>query len=571
MSVAVRAGFTDPGRVLAARVGEFARARRRVNAARLGVVGLVVGGMLAALEGSAVQVFGVDGGVGLAIGLLVAPALVAAVLGWLQPISSLRLTLEIDRGLRLDERVTTAVELAASNRPRRAGRGQGHTPLPALVADQIADAAACLSGARPSAVYPLRLSRSRLALVGLALVLAVAPWFAPWPVVFGGPTPASQVSTVSQAEANRLDTVARRLDNPDNPQSVLDQTNRAQLAQQLRAAASQLRQNGANSQQSSRALLRSEQAAAATAPQTGEDAALTLARIADALSAADATRAAAGALDQQNPAQAAADLNQQAASLANLTAQQRQDLASALQAASNAARGSDTGAAQQLQQAAQAVQNGNAQGAQQAAQAVQQLGAASQAQRDAAQAQSELDASRQAIDQAAQAGQTQNGSQNGASSASAGTNGQSSGNQSSVQQLGSSAAQSGSPGDASQQGPGDQSGTGQSSGDQSGNQNGDQPGGGAGTGSANHLGQTNNDPQTLAERQVMVPTSQNAPLTSIGASNQLQAATNGQAQVDYQNVLPAYRQQALQAVENNTVPTNLRQVVKGYFDSLAAK
>ena len=200
MSVVTQVRFADPGRVLATRVGEFAGARRRVNAARLGVYGLVVGGVLAALEGSAVQVFGLDGGVGLAVVLLVAPALAAAVLGWLQPVSSLRLTLEIDRGLRLDERVTTAIELAAGSRPRRAARGQGREPLPALVEEQIADAAACLAEARPNAVYPLRLARSNLALAGLAVVLAVAPWFAPWPVVFGGPTPASRVSTVSQAE-----------------------------------------------------------------------------------------------------------------------------------------------------------------------------------------------------------------------------------------------------------------------------------------------------------------------------------------------------------------------------------
>jgi hypothetical protein len=251
-----------------------------------------------------------------------------------------------------------------------------------------------------------------------------------------------------------------------------------------------------------------------------------------------------------------------------MTAQQRQALAGALQAASNAARGSDTNAAQQLQQAAQAAQNGDSAGAQQAAQAIQQLGADSQAQRDATQAQSELDASRQAIDRASQASQAPGS--NPASGA-AGANGQASGDQGTVQQLGSPANQTGSPADAGQAGPGDQSGAGQSGGDQSGDQSGDQPGGGAGTGSTGHLGQTNNDPQTVAERQVTVPTDPNAPLTSIGASNQVQAATGGQAQVDYQNVLPAYRQQALQAVENNTVPTNLKQVVKGYFDSLAAK
>jgi hypothetical protein len=574
---------------LRGRVTEFGHARQRVRALRFAAAGLVLGGVLAAIAGSAAQVFGIDGGMAIALAAVLVPVVGGAIAGWLRPLPEAFLALELDRLLRLDERVTTALELVSHPSPRSPARPRGRLGRPdrapsaglspqssvlstALAADQIEDAASCLSAIRPGAIYAFRPSRALLASMAVAVALAIAPWVLPWPTLLGGATPASLVTTTTNAQAARLETVARRL---DTDPTALDRPTRAQLAAQLRAAANKLRGNGANAQQSTRDLLGSEQSVATSAPQTGEDASLTLARISDALASQEATQAAARALDQQNAAQAAAEMNQLAANLGQMNAQQQQQLANALQAASNAARSSDTSAARELQQAAEAAKNGNTSGLQQAGQALQQLGTASQAQRDVAQTQSELQASRDAITRASQTGLPQLSSSSSSTSSagdpsdaasSAGSpdsaqNGDTPGGQPSGQQAqdqsGASASASGSSGPST-------------AGNQSNGQPGSEPGSGYGKGSTDHVGAPQ-DPAGLAQREVVVPSDSNVPPDSISASNQLQNGTGGTARVDYLNVLPDYKQKALDTVENNAVPTNLQQVVKGYFDSLAPK
>ena len=485
-----------------------------------------MGGLLAGVVGIVVAFFGLNGGPALAGSLVLVAVVAAAAVGWLRQAPEPRIALEIDRRLELGERVTTALELATS---------RSEHPL---AERQIADALGHLSAVRPGAVYRPRVPRRVQALAMVGVALAISPWVVSWPSLPGIHSPASQVAQVSQTEAARLDNVASNLDTQKNP---ADQPIRAELATQLRQAADDLRSDGGKSQQASQDLQRAEQATSALAPRTGEDAALTLARISDALNNQSATKPVTQALDQQNVAQAAAALSQLASSLPTMSATQRQDLANALQAASNAAQGSDTNAAQQLQQAAQAAKNGDAPGAQQAAQALQQLGADSQAQSDVAQTQSELQSSQQAVAQAAQTDQPQLSS---AANPAALSNGDQTTNQGAGQ-------------------PGGQGQTGQ------GNQQGGQQGGGIGKGSADHLGAPNPF-QGLAQREVTVATDQQSNSGSISASNQLQVGTGGQAQVDYRNVLPQYQKQALQAMEDNAVPSGMKQVVKGYFDSLAA-
>src|SRR5262249_50759679 len=144
-----------------------------------------------------------------------------AIAGWLRPLPEAFLALELDRLLRLDERVTTALELVsqATPRPRRQPVGASAALSPqssvlntALAADQIEDAASCLSAIRPGAIYAFRHSRAVLALMAVAVALAIAPWVLPWPTLLGGATPASLVTTTTSAQAARLETVARRLD-----------------------------------------------------------------------------------------------------------------------------------------------------------------------------------------------------------------------------------------------------------------------------------------------------------------------------------------------------------------------
>lgn len=598
------------------RLGSFARARRRVQALRFAAVGVAIGGVLAALSASATLVFGpllgVSLGLAVVLGLFCAPIVVGFILGWLRPVRVTRVAYEVDRALGLDERVTTALELTGGDRPEAR---EGESVLHDLLADeQIADALASLDRARAGAVYPARLPRSWLLAMGLGLLLAIVPWLIPWPTLFGGATPASAVSATNQTQAARLETLAQQLSSDQS----LDPSTRAELATQLRQAAAQLRNDGADARQANQDLLRAEQTAAAAAPATGEDAALTLARVADALNTQTETQGVTQALDNQDIPGATAAMNQVASNLGQMTPNQRQAVASALQAASDAASGSDTNASADLQQAANAAKQGDANGTRQASQAIQQLGAASQAQRDAAQTQSELEASRQAVNQAAQtssaANQATSASSQSAAQASAssldgssldsaqsqsadgtassdatssgdnptsnnqssdqssanGANGSSgSSGAASASSSGQSAASPGSASSPDSSGQNGGSGSGSPNGN-GGDQNGQQSGSGYGTGSTEHLGNPNQI-SAQAQREVVVPQDPNAPLTSVSPSNQTQTGTPGEARVDYQTVLPQYRQQALQGMDSSAVPNDLRNVVKGYFDSLSSK
>lgn len=543
----------NPQRQLRAHVADFAMARQQAQAVYLAAWGVGIGGLIAGLVGAATQFFGFAGGEVVAIALGLSIIIAAAAVGWSRRTSETRIALEVDQRLDLRERVTTALEITT--------RQLDHP----LADQQIADAVAHVAMVRRTAVYPIRLSPRLQVVVVAGIALAIIPLITPWDLLPVKRVTVSPVAITTTAQANRLDAAANQMVQQN---TSTDQTTRSALASQLRQAAANLRQDGANTQRATNDLLSAEQAVSRTAPQTGESAAQTLARISDALNNFAATQAMTKALDQSNPAGAVAALSQQTKNLASTTPQQRANLANALQAASNAARGSDTSAAQELQQAAQAVRTGNGTQAQQAAsQALQQLSTASQAQQDAQQALAQLESSRAAITQAAQTGQANPTS--GATATSSSPNQQQSSGQNSQSQSGSqsqsTAAGQAQSGQAQSNGLGQTNANGQAGqGTSTSNQN----SGGIGRGSTNHLGSTSNIPG-LTQRQVVVPTNQQGDLGPISQSNQKEVGAGGEATVDYRNVLPQYQQQALQSIQGNAVPTDLKQVVKGYFDSLA--
>jgi hypothetical protein len=520
--------------------------------------------LVAGVAGGVTRFLDFDDGWVIAAMLLILSTVAWVALSWVRQPTLVQVALEVDRRLGLHERVTTALELVYAAQPPA---GSTHdvrnfaatSPLSAefgtssLAEQQIADALKFLTPDATSPVFPLSATRRTLSLAVIGLVLAGLPWVAAWPVLIRSYLPPSPVQLVAQAEADRLDSVARRLDS-DNTST--DRATRAQLVAQLRKAADALRQSGGNAQQATRDIQNAEQATMAAAPQTSEDASKTLARIADALNSNSLTQSATGALDNQNPAAAAADMAQLASGVAGMSPQERDDLANALQSASSAARSSDTNAADQFQQAADAARNGDPAGVQQAAQTLQQLGDTSQAQRDVAQTRSELQASQEALAQAGQkSGQASNGTQSASNPSVRGSGSNpSNGNP----QEASTGTDAGSPGSNPNGATGNNSQA-NSAGD---------PAGGIGTGSTDHLGAPQ-DIQGLAQRQVDVPANSNGDPGSIGPSNQRQTGVGGTAQVDYVNVLPEYRTQALQTIEGNVVPSDLKQVVKGYFDSLA--
>lgn len=557
-----------------ARLATFSRARRRVNALRFGAGGLVIGGILAAIVGSVAQVYGFDGAPLLVLALVLGSSLVALLAGWLRPIDEARTAFDVDHALHLDERMTTALESARDKRFAESAPKGSTTILRGLLVDeQLADALLSLDEARPGAVYPIRIARNQaLAALG-GLLLAALPWMVPWSALYGGATPAAEVSATNQEQAARLEALARKLDQGDRG---LDPTARAQLADQLRQAAAQLRRDGSNAGQAGRDLLRAEQSAAAVAPQTGEDAALTLARIADALNSQAATTSVTRALDAQNIAGASAAMDQIANNVGQMTPAQRAAVANALQSASNAASGSDTAASQQLRQAAEAARRGDPSGTRQASQAIQQLGAASQAQSDAARVQSELETSRQAVSQAAEAStpSDSSASRSSSSQSSSGSSAQSPAGLPdgtlSNPATGNGSSATGRQNDGTGTGASDPSSANSGNPKGPGTPKGQESGSGYGQGSAGHLGNPN-DISSLAQRQVVVPNDPSAPPNEISPSNQMQVGATSEARVDYQTVLPQYRKQALQGLDNGAVPNDLRDVVKGYFDALAPR
>ncbi|HLZ09440.1 MAG TPA: hypothetical protein VKT80_12670 [Chloroflexota bacterium] len=364
----------------------FVAARRRVGAIDGASRGAVVGCILAAAAGMASRFVTFDGGGALSAILLVGSTVAAAALAWLRPIDDDQVALEIDRRLDLAERVTTAVELdrlignrvdfhapsAKQSRGSRAGGGpdagrtRPSTVLSGrldLIEDQIADAVANLAAARPTAVYPVRQSHRRSLALLLGFALAIAPWVVDWPALIGSRLPISRTATAQQVEADRLESIAKRLDQEGS--SANPQLN-TQIAAQLRQAAAALRASNGSAQQASTDLLRAEAATTSLSPTTGEPASVTLSRIADALNSNPTTQPVTRALDQQNAGQAASALTQVASSLPSMSPDQRLSVAQALHAASNAVRNSDTGAADQLQQAAVAARNGDPAGVQSA-------------------------------------------------------------------------------------------------------------------------------------------------------------------------------------------------------------
>lgn len=570
-------GNSAGARRFRARLAVFSRARRRVNALHSGALGLAAGGFLAAIVGSIAQVYGLNEALLVVIALLLGSTMIALLVGWLRPIDAARTAFDIDHALHLDERMTTALESAREKTSSGAQLEPSTGTLRNLLEDeQLADALISLDAARPGAVYPIRVARV-CALAALAgLLLAALPWIIPWSLLYGGATPAGEVSATNQEQAARLEALAREL---DSGTPALDPAARRQLADQLRQAAVQLRRDGSNAGQASRDLLRTEQSAATVAPRTGEDAALTLARVADALNRQATTAAVTRALDAQNVAGASAAMDQIANNVGQMTPAQRDAVANALQSASSAASGSDTAASQQLRRAADAVRRGDPSGTRQASQAIQELGSASQAQNDAARVQSEVETSRQAVRQAAEAS-TQSGSSTSRSShipSSTGSSAQllagSPNGTSSNPPTGNGSPSSGSSNDGAGNGSsGSSGGNSVNSGNPNGNgtQNGEESGSGYGQGSTEHLGNPS-EISSLAQRQVVVPTDPNAPLAEISPSGQSQVGASSEARVDYQTVLPQYQKQALEGLDNGAVPNDLRNVVKGYFDALASK
>ncbi|MBV9329453.1 MAG: hypothetical protein JO352_37600 [Chloroflexi bacterium] len=518
---------------------------------------------------------------GLSIPLLVAIPVFAAIAVAIGSLfirhNSPELARRIDRAAGLQERSTTALEL---------GRRGEEFPL-ALA--QMRDAVEHLRRVDMLDAFPPRLPRKELLaafFVGvIAAIVALSP--NPWLLQARASNPSI---TIAREQAERVQRVADSL--PQNESPDID------ALRQLVSQGAQTMQARSNEPDAALNALQDLEEQVQQMSAGDDQLAAALAAVASALSGNQNTQALSDAIntgDMRQVSQAASDL---AKSMANLSPQDRQQLAQVLRDAASKAGSESQGVASNLSAAADALQasaaaagdpsqanqaNGQqadasgAQGAQsaQAAQAAsdamnqlsQSAAAADARQRTA----SQLESSRNALERAL--GRTQSRSGNNNTSGSSANRSSSSSQASNGDQSGSQSQDSTGQSQSGDQpsGGGDQNGAGQQ-GDQSGTGNDTGTGGGYSTGgdpqSLNNNGSPSQldavtDPQQDQSGGAAPDVSSTNPYTSDAGS--------GSAQTAPESVQPSYSNKPTQGNDSGSIPLGLRDLVKDYFSSLDQK
>lgn len=518
--------------------------------------------------------------------LLIAPILAGlgiylARLGW----GDLRVARLVDLSAGLKDRLTTAVELS---------QGRIRSPF----ADrQLADALAAASAVPPARAFPWRWRPLRWA--AAALLAALFFWLAlqpnPRDRLLAREAEARQAIAAVQANIEQL---RGELGTSPNPTPELQQAR-----EQLERLSRELAEAGPNREQALARLGEAQQNLAgqlnprAQAERFGLD---RLARELERSGQAPGLGERFGQGDRQAPAETLENI---AGRLGELSAENREALAQALEQAAQTLRGINPALAERLQQAADALRRGDLEAARQALQEAGQLagevGRRVEGQERLARVVGRLEAERRQL-----AGQDQPG-------ALARAQGQQPGQ---GQQAGQG-AQAGNQGGQGQQAPGDGQGAQGRAGDQ-GSQGqagqGAQPGQGAGSNQpgagAGFSGQTSGNvagttaptspggvatgsSRPLTDRPGTTATGEldavYAPVQRLGSSGQTAFIPGqqspgpverqqgdgpvevGQMLVPYQEVVGQYQAAAGRALDSGYVPGPLKDLVKAYFDSLS--
>jgi hypothetical protein len=501
-------------------------------------------------------------------------------LGW----HDLRIARLVDLSAGLKDRLTTAVELL---------QGRIHSPL---AERQVADALARGSELAPARVFPWRWHPLRWAAAGalVALFFWLSLQTNPRDRVLAREAEARQAIAAVQANVEQL---KNELGNAENPSPELQQAR-----EQLERLSRELAQAGPNQEQALARLGEAEQNLAgqlnprAQAERFGLD---RLARELDRSGQAPGTSSQFQQGDRQAPAQALENI---AGQLGNLSAENREALAQALERAVQTMRGINPILADRLQQAADALRRGDLDAARQALEEAGRLagemGQRVSDQERLARVVDRLEAQRQQLAgqrsgalARAQGQQAQPGA--GAQASQQARQGQS--GQGSQAQAGAQGGdQTGQGGQAGQAGSGNQGGQGPGS---------NQPGSGAGfSGQASGLvagstaprsqgGVATGGGQPLTDRPGTTGTGEldavYAPVQRLGSQGQTsfipgqqsagpverQAGDGpvelGQLMVSYQEVIGQYQSAAGRALDTGYVPGPLKDLVKAYFDSLS--
>ncbi len=452
-------------------------------------------------------------------------ALTASLLAVFWPISHLKAARALDLELRLDERISTALEL-----------NQHPQNIPAEIRQkQLADALTAAQTIQPHRDLPLRIRPSE-ALLALALTLILAAVYTRSEALFQAAQQARDVQKAITQETKQIEALLKQLETDP----TLSEEQKKALTAPLEAALNNLEQNPSLESSVSTLVSASEKLEALTNPQAGA-AAQALQKAGSDLARQEnsALQALGQQLAQGNPLAAAAelanlDLSQLSQAEAAQTAAQLEQLAQALQATNPQLAG-------QLKQAAQALQNGDTAAAQQALnQAAQSLTQAGQ---------------QQALSQAA--GQAAKQLQQGAGQIVAAGGGQTPGASPNPQNGSMSAAGSGlGPGQSAENG-------GQAAGDAPIPQN-----NGAGDGGATTYEQIYAPSLLGGPDGPQVGLSSGSGEGEIIGQGPLTPGQDGQSLVPYDQVFGQYEQLNNQAIENGDIPFEFSQVIRNYFDSL---
>jgi hypothetical protein len=498
---------------------------------------------------------------GLVIGCGLAGLLAALAAGNFWPLHRMALARWFDLRFGLRERVSTAMEL---NEPG--------SDVPAAWRErQLADTLSAARQVEPGRLAPYRLERAPVFLsAGLALVMAILllvgrPWFEET-------QQQRDVQRTIQEEKARVSELIQKIERTQE----LTPAQRQELAEPLKEALRKL-EEARSREQALSTLNEAEGKLRAMQSQQTQTELEELGKAGEALSQAEVQGLKqAGEALANGPSDAG--LNEALQELKNtdlgsLSEEQRQSAAQALEQAAQQLQESNPMLSEQLNQAAQALQQGDAQAAQQALErAAQQLG---QVQLRVAQSRAAGEAANQL--QPGQAGQNWQG-QNGQDGQ--GQNGQ---GQTGQGQMGQDGQGQNGQGQMGQNGQG-QSGQEQGQGS-TGAGRGDQTGAEAPGGEAPNrpIGQDNGpgdggqreyekiyDPSRLGGEHDLglgAPPSEQ-PGDQIVGQQGSSPGTEGESQVPYVDVLPAYQEAMRQAMQNGEIPAYLRPVIRAYFSSL---
>lgn len=601
--MATQAAFREQHEALSAVIRAWerrARAQRALRWLPFGLsAGLAAGGGVA-LVARLFPVLAAGQAAALALVALALAAALTPLLAWLRPRSGLDSARHFDLLFGLNERTSTALELA---------EGRIHTHAE-LAARQLADAWQTAHAVDARARLPLR-PGGRVWLLPAALAVALALLLLSNPQAEA----ASQNAARDTALADARDSLAD-ITQETAAASALTEEQREPLLQQLERAAETLSRPEVTAEEAFAALTGAAadmgQMAAALERQAGDS------RAADQQAAAALREAAPppeGQGQGEQPPGAIPTLEQVAEQVPQMSAQQRADAVRALEAAAAALEATNPQAAEALRAAAEALRQGDTQAAQGAlARASESLQAGQQQAQRQQQGAEQMSAGAQQLQQSAEQvarSQNQQAGQQQAAQMQQGGEQPAEGLQALGQQPGEQGGEQGEQGQAGASSqPGEQAGQqGQQDGARGirpaqqgqdsataglrsdepggvGSGAGDQPGGvgeeDSGLAGRADAAATNNRPDGQGEGEfaevyapqraggeggpqlVLEPDGSGQPVVE----GEFSENPTGEALVPYSRVFGSYRRSASRALDRSYIPLGMRDIVRDYFSSL---